>query len=193
MSRTGFFSGLLFWTMAIAGGLTLAPCLILPAWIEHRAVVAGLAAAERRLAALEQRLAANDQKIEHQEHDLAYIEREARRQFGLQTPGVETMFLDASARDAEAAAARETREALAALRAARQAELWPEASQFIEAALAEYPLARIFIADQTRPVVMGMGAMLLLTAIIALGPAARRRRPPRGAAPAATAAEPATI
>lgn len=193
MSRSGFFSGLLFWTMALAGGLTLAPCLILPAWIEYRATVAGFASAERRLASLERRLAANDRKIDHQQNDFAYIEREARRQFGIVTPGVETTYLDATVRDAQDAAAREADETLAALRAARQAELWPEASQFLEAALNEYPLARIFVAEQTRPVVMGMGTMLLLTAVVALGPGARRRRGDLRSAPDNVSPSPATI
>src|SRR5262245_23860401 len=77
MSR--FFSGLLFWTMALAGGLTLIPCLILPPWIEYRAALAGYAAAERRVGELERRYVANERKIDHQQNDLAYIEREARR------------------------------------------------------------------------------------------------------------------
>ena len=173
MSRV--FSALLFWTMAITGGLTLAPCLILPAWIENRAALASFTAAERRLASLERRLTANERKIDHQQNDLAYIEREARRQFGVDTPGVETTFLDATVRDSQEAAAREAAETLAALRVARQEELWPEASEFIEAALNEYPLARIFVAEQSRPVVMGMGGMLLLTAVVALGPGLRRQ------------------
>jgi hypothetical protein len=186
MSRSGsFFAGLLFWAMALAGGLTLAPCLILPAWIEQRAALASYAAAEQRLAALERRLAANDRKIEHHQNDVGYIEREARRQFGIVTPGLEAVYLDPGIHDAHGAAVREADASLAALRAARQAELWPEASQFIEAALNEYPLARIFVLEQTRPVVMGMGAMLLLTAVLALGPARRGR----AAAPRAVAAE----
>ncbi len=174
MARSGFFAGLLFWFMALAGGLTLAPCLILPAWIEYRAALDAHVVAEKRLRDLQERHTGNERKIEHQRNDVAYLEREARRLFGVSAPGVDSIIVESDESSERQAAQREAESTLAAMRAARQAELLPEASRLFEDVLNRHPLARIFVLDQTRPVVMSMGAALLLAAIFLVGPARRR-------------------
>ena len=69
------FSNLLFWTMALVGGLTLAPCLVLPPLLEFEAQRSANREAAARNADLQRRLTTVTKKIESLRTDPSYRER----------------------------------------------------------------------------------------------------------------------
>jgi hypothetical protein len=182
MSRSSLSGTILFWAMVLTGAAGLGPALILPAWLEYQAALAARERARQRVSEVEKQLVGTHKQIEHLRNDPAYNERIARTELGVVTPGVETILLDpprqneASTATGAAARARSGGSVTAASappQPAPEDALAPELSATIAAALQRYPLARIFILDETRPYVMVLSAALLLAAILLLGPSTR--------------------
>ena len=164
MARSGRGAALLFWLMTLTAGSALAACLILPAWLEHQAALQLHVRARQQVADLEARLLVLEKQIEHLRHDPAYVERLARKEFGIRTPGVQTIVLDRT----EGPASRPTTAPTTTPAAAYELESLPELSTLMAQALERYPATAVFVLDQTRPVVMVMSAIVLLAAILLL-------------------------
>ncbi|MCK4342474.1 MAG: hypothetical protein KAY37_12210 [Phycisphaerae bacterium] len=167
MARTRGLETVLFWAMLLLGTAVLAPCLILPPWIEYQAQLERRKAAEAYVAALEQRLRAAEKQIDHLQNDPAYLLRLAQREFGddIPTPGAETILIDPSPNEPAALSDDETGIATDAA----GEEFLPELSTFLERVIRRYPRARLFVDSRSRPVLMGLGGALLLTAMVLLG------------------------
>jgi hypothetical protein len=170
-----FFKALLFWVMILLGTAALAPCLLLPAWIERQAQLEYLAARRRSLATLRENLATVQGQIDHLEHDSAYILRLAAREFGdIRIPNVHSQLVDDHS--GPVTDARET-ELANEEPGPGQEEPLRELSAFIADAFRRYPHVRMFVDNRTRPPLMIMGGLLVLTALVLLGPVERRPRP----------------
>ncbi len=171
MARSSPIETLLFWLMALIGGAALAPCLILPPWLEYQAQLERRKAADAYVQALEQNLRASEKQIEHLHNDPAYILRLGEQEFGnsVHLPKAETALI------APSPAGSDEDESSAATQPSRRSdELVPELSAFFEQMLQRYPHAWLFVNDSTRPVLMSLGAALLLTAVVLLGRAGIR-------------------
>ena len=156
----------MFWLMFLTGGASLAACVILPAWLEHQAALEAVTDARGRVERLQRRLEVYDKQIEHLQVDDAYLERLARKEFDLPSAGVTTVRIESESADESAADVDRG--------AAAAGEPFPELSAFVERALARYPLTRVFVFDQTRPIVMAMSGGLVLASMLLLGHSARR-------------------
>ena len=173
MSRSNPIEGLLFWVMALLGGAALAPCLILPPWLEYQAQLERRKAADAYVRALKQNLDTAQKQIEHLRNDPAYIMRLGEQEFGdsIHLPKVETVLIAPSPDSADdSGLTPETNPAAAA----NEPELVPELSAFFERVLRQYPHAWLFVNSSTRPVLMSLGAALLVTAVVLLGRAGLR-------------------
>jgi len=168
MTRSTALNTLLFWGMMILGTAALAPCLVLPPWLEYQAQLDRRRAAERRAAAMEQRLASVQKSIEHHRTDPAYILRLAEQEFGdsIDLPDVETILIDPSP---EADSNVDTGRLIADEDVLPEDELLPELSAFLEHVLRRYPHTRLFVTDATRRPLMVMGGVLIAAAVLLLG------------------------
>jgi hypothetical protein len=162
MARSSRGATLLFWLMALTGTATLAACLILPPWLEHQAALRAHADARRHVAELEARVQVLEKHIAHLRNDPAYVERLAHEEFGITTPGVQTILLDRS----EGAASDPASEDTSAGTVGPGEEQTPDVSALVTEALECRPLVSVFVLDQTRPIVMAMSAALLLAAFL---------------------------
>ena len=169
MGRSSRGAALLFWLMALTSVAALAACLILPPWLEHQAALQLHAEARRHVAELEARLQVLEKQIAHLRNDPAYVERLAHEEFGIATPGVQTILLERSASAASHPAGDHT----SAPTVGPGEEATPELSALVAEALERRPLVSVFVLDQTRPIVMAMSAALLLAAVLL----SRTRRP----------------
>jgi hypothetical protein len=166
MNRPSVANTLLFWLMLVLGTAGLAPCLVLPAWLERQAQMECLRAREVYLAGLQRRLEAVRKQIEHLNDDPAYVLRLAEEDFGraIKVLDVETIWIDTSSADAPALpedppeASPEDAD-----------QLWPELDTFIDAAMQRYPEAQLFLDGRTRPWIMGAGGGLIVLAVALLG------------------------
>ena len=88
----------LFWFMIAAGAAAIAPCLLLPPWLEYQAQLARRKAVEEYVAACKYRAESARKQIEHIKNDDAYLLRLARQEFGqaIRTPNVETVLVGPS-------------------------------------------------------------------------------------------------
>lgn len=152
---------LLFWIMAPLGGICLAATAVLPAWLEYQALVEVKARAEERVGALEQRLAAQDRQIEHLQSDPAYIERIARTEFRIETPGVKSIMTEPSTPD-------QGDMPLAEGNAPPPLGTLAEVGATIEQMIQRYPLLSVFVVNPVRYYMMGFSAAALLTSLIFL-------------------------
>lgn len=168
MAGGRFFEGLLYWTMAVVGGATLAPCVVLPALFEYEAQLAVNATAEQRNRELQERLTAVERQIAYVERDPSYLERLAGLEFGIVPPGVTPIIVENGAAEDAAAPAGTTR-------LAGETHV-PELSHFVRKLLDKHPLAKIFVLPEARPIAMACGTILLVTAIVLLGAPQRRAR-----------------
>jgi cell division protein FtsB len=169
VSGTNALKTLLFWFTVLFGTALLAPCLVLPAWLERQAQAEYFKAEQQRVAALQQRLQMVRMQIDHLNNDPAYVLRLARQEFGkvFLIPNVETIFVEPG--EAESSGLAD-----AAVPAGEDTppladELLPELNVFINEAVQRYPHARLFLDDQSRPILMGVGGALLLTGVVLLG------------------------
>lgn len=156
MARNSPFSAFLFWIMFLLGGGALAACLILPVWIEHASLRRLHAEMQRRVQDLEQRLLAYERQNEHLEKDPAYIERLARKEFGIVTPGVESVRVEIAPPDIS----------LASQPTPAPSDPADELADRVRVAARENALVSIFVLDQTRPLVMAFSGGLLLVALV---------------------------
>jgi hypothetical protein len=174
MSRPSLANTLLFWLMLILGTAGLAPCLVLPAWLERQAQLECLRAREVYLAGLQQRLEVVRKQIEHLNDDPAYIIRLAEEEFGraIKVPDVETIWIDAGSAEAPSPPPVPV-----APLPDEADQLWPELDTFIDAAMCRYPEAQLFLDPRTRPWIMGTGGGLIVLAIVLLGLSGHRPAP----------------
>jgi len=165
MARPTRLETLVFWLMLVAGYAVLAPCLVLPAWLEYEAQLAQLRDSDAALATLAEQLTQTERQIERSQNDPAYILRLAEREFGpgISKPNIDVIPVQPSPprEDATSAAGAATTRTIE--------ELWPELSTFLERTIARYPYARVFVDQTTRPVLLAMSGGLLVTAIVLLG------------------------
>lgn len=178
MSGANGFKTLLFWLTILLGTAALAPCLILPAWLERQAQLEYLRAHEEYVAALRYRLQTTQKQIEHLNSDPAYILRLAEQEFGgsIAVPNVETILIDPGP---ASAAGQPPLPAGTDPNAPRDEKLLPELAAFLDQAMQRYPYAQVFVDSRTRPLLMGIGGVLLLTGIVLLGLANDRGVRPR--------------
>ena len=155
MARGRFVTTLLFWFMFIAGGGALFACLFLPAWLELRALREAYTADRRHTLELERQLARVTKQIEHIQSDPAYLERLAQEEFGTETPGVQRVPVEIAGSEAAAEAA--------AASATAQPESFEAA---LERATKRNPFLAIFVLDTTRPIVMVMAGVVLVSAFV---------------------------
>ncbi|MBU0640168.1 MAG: septum formation initiator family protein [Planctomycetes bacterium] len=161
MAQRNYAAGLLFWLMAASGGAALAACLILPPWLEYQALRAERAERERQVAQLEAHILTLQKQQEHLKFDPAYVERLAQQEFGIEPAGAETIMLDPPPGDGSPVATGAGGQVPQV-----DDEVLPEMSILIERGLLRYPFARVFVDDRTRPLVMALGAVVLLAAIV---------------------------
>lgn len=162
----------LFWLMFLGGGAALAACLLLPPWFEYQAVRRQEAEMIAQVAAMERRLAALDRQIDHLRHDDAFVNRVARREFGLPTPRREVLDVEPPAGTATQMAPVFEDDAPPRPREDPLAEL----NGLVEESVQRYPLLWLLTGGKSRIVIMVTGALLVLTALLLLC-----RRPQREA------------
>ena len=155
MARKGSTTTFLPWLMLLIGGASLFACVILPPWLELRALRQEHADAQTNIADLENRLARATRQIEHMQNDPAYIDRLAREEFGVQTPGVEIIPV-------------ETRQNTVDEPAEPPATPREELATTVEHAAHTNPLVAVFVLDQTRPIVMAMSGVIVIVALVLL-------------------------
>jgi len=155
MARANAGTTFLPWLMLLIGGASLFACVLLPPWLELRALRQEHAAAQRHIADLEGRLARASRQIEHVQSDAAYIERLAREEFGVETPGVEIIPV-------------ETRQNTTGESAAPPGPPPDEFATTVERAAHTNPLVAVFVLNQTRPIVMAMSGVIVIVALVLL-------------------------
>jgi hypothetical protein len=82
-------------------------------------------------------------------------------------PNVETIFVEPG--EAEASGLADAAAPTGADTPPLADELLPELSTFINEAMQRYPHAQLFLDEQSRPILMGVGGALLLTGVVLLG------------------------
>ncbi len=160
MARSNAGTTCLSWLMLLIGGVSLFACVFLPPWLELRALRQVHAAARRQIADLEVRLARTTRQIEHMQSDPAYLERLARKEFGIETPGVEIIPVETRENTTDQSASSSS--------STPRVEL----ATVLERAMRTNPLVSVFVLEQTRPIVMAMSGVLLIVALVLLN---RRR------------------
>ncbi len=168
MTRPTWLESLLFWTMVLVGTAVLAPCLILPPWLEYQAQLDRRRAADQYVAALQAQLNRTNAQIDHLENDPAYLLRLAEQELGddLDLPPQERIAI---APDPETAADTPPLPQAPDATASQESIILPELATFVDRALDRYPYTRLFVAPHTRPPLMILGAALLLGALTLLG------------------------
>ena len=152
------FESLLFWAMTLLGAGVLIPCLILPAWFDYVAqarINADIAAQRDTLASSVETL---EKQIQYQEHDPAAQEQQNAAEFGVVPDGVTPVVVD----DPTAPSIEPEEPA---------PPKWqpPTIDTTVRQLLHDYPAAKMFVTPDTRPILMAMGAGLLLMAVVLLG------------------------
>lgn len=159
MARTTVAGSVLFWLLLLAGTALLAPCLLLPAWLEQQAEREWLVAYQAHVAALQYRLRSVQKQIQHLQHDPAYVLRLAEQDFGeLKVPHIETVRIEPSPPETDA-------EPPAPAVAESASERLPELASFIEALLQRHPRTAAFLDQRVRPWLLGLGGGLIVAAI----------------------------
>ncbi|MBN2445748.1 MAG: septum formation initiator family protein [Phycisphaerae bacterium] len=164
MASSNHISAVLFWLMVLAGTVALVPCVILPPLFEYHAQQAVLAATEQRNVELRDRFASVENQVESLENDPAYIERLARQEFGIVPAGVRTIPVSAAEDQPETAASDAD-----ANKPSASTEMLPDVTVRVQQLLHRYPLARVFVWSETRPVLMLLGGIMLVSAVVLLG------------------------
>ncbi len=167
------FQIFLFWLTILAGTALLAPCLILPAWLDRQAQAAYLQAQQEYVAALRDRLETVRRQVEHLNNDPAYVLRLAQQEFGpvFTVPNVETILV------APPEAERGPLDDLPRDVAAPSTDPLPNLDQFVDQALRRYPHTQLFVDEHTRPILLGVGGTLLCAGIVLFGLVGDRARP----------------
>lgn len=166
-TRSNPAATLLFWLMFLSAGSSLAACLLLPVWLEYRALRGVYASTNERIVEMQERLVAYDHQIDHLLNDPAYIERLARQEFGFGESSENVVFVAADEAELPASAP--------ATAPAAQDRV-EQVSAYVERAAAGNPLVSLFIRPETRPVVMSLSGLVLVIAVVTLN--WPRSRPP---------------
>jgi len=159
MARSNRGATLLFWLMFLAGGTALFACLFLPLRLEVRTLRRAHALAQQRIVELEEDLTRVAKQVEYLRDDPAYLERIGHREFGIEPPGVEIVWIETPENpttqptSASALANNERREQLAT---------------GIEQATRTSPFVSVFVLDETRPIVMAMSGVVVVVALVLL-------------------------
>lgn len=156
MARANAGTTFLAWLMLLIGGASLFACVILPPWLELRALRQEHDAAQRHIADLEERLARVTKQIEHVQSDAAYIERLARKEFGVEMPGVEIIPVETRQNTTDEPAS------------APPATPRDQSATTVEHNAHTNPLFAVFVLDQTRPIVMAMSGVIVIVALVLL-------------------------
>jgi hypothetical protein len=166
----------LFWFTMLGGTAVLAPCLILPAWLDRQAQAAYLQAQQEYVAALRGRLEAVQRQVEHLNNDPAYVLRLAQQEFGpiFAVPNVETILV-APPETESAALADLSHEPPAPPELSL--DPLPNLDQFVDEALRRYPHTQVFVDEHTRPTLLVVGGGLLLAGVVLFGLVGERARP----------------
>lgn len=169
MSTERQAGNVLFWFMLLAGGVILAPALILPAWVEYQASLDLRARRAEQVARWEAEVTKLRKQREYLETDESYVLRLAYEDLNVNVPGIERIPVapDEYADLPEISSTEPT---------ATQPpdELVPELSALVERVLDGYPVAGMFLWPQTRPSLLFIGAGLVFTAVALVGEPVRR-------------------
>ncbi len=160
MARANAGTTFLAWLMLVAGGLSLFACVFLPALLEYRTTRREHATGQREVAHLEEQNRRVDKQQEHLKNDPAYIERLNRREFGIETLGVEIIPVETRQNTTDEPAS------------APPATPRDEFATTVEHAAHTNPLFAVFVLSQTRPIVMAMSGVVVMVALVLLN---RRR------------------
>ncbi|MBK9118216.1 MAG: septum formation initiator family protein [Phycisphaerales bacterium] len=193
MARGHFLNTALFWCMFLAGGFVLAPCLLLPAWLERQAQIELLHARQAQLAQLRDRLVVAEKQIDFLQNDPAYILRIAQREFGysagpLAREGLATgvPLADGQLVLPDPVAPPATPRLMPALLPPTHLPgTQPDLATFVQLTLDRHPRIWFFVDPYTRPTLMALGGGLILCALVLLGDTrpraavAPRRQPPQ--------------
>ena len=142
--------------MLLIGGASLFACVLLPPWLELRALRQEHADAQTRIADLEDRLARATRQIEHHHTDPAYLARLNREVFGTETPGVEIIPVETRQNTTDEPASTPP------------ATPRDEFATTVEHAAHTNPLFAVFVLSQTRPIVMAMSGVIVIVALVLL-------------------------
>jgi hypothetical protein len=189
MSRPHPLATLFFWVSFLGGGSGMAACLILPAWVDYQHAEQELVELLDHEGRLQTRSRELQQQIDHLQHDDAYLARVARREFGIRTPGVQTIRieltespgLDRSSTEAEVARGRADEAAgdeespragaldviAANLRAAADDPV-AGLSGAVGRAVRRYPVMMVFVWGDARPLIFALSTGLVLTSLLLL-------------------------
>ena len=161
MNGSNRLAGLVFWFMVLAGAAIVAPCVILPAWLEYQASLELRALWEQQVADRQAAVVKLRKQRQHLETDEAYVLRLAQEQFNIEIPGVERVPVEPGTLPAS--------DTPPAAPAGASDELVPELSAKVDEILRRHPLAGMFVWPQTRPSLLLIGGGLVLMAIFLLG------------------------
>lgn len=184
MSLSHRLPAALFWALMIMALAGLAPCLILPAWMDYQSALRLRAVRLNNSERLAAEVASQQKQITHLHDDEAYRERILHEEVGLDPPGIETLLVDRQRRPDERAGS--TPPPLRRF-APSDDDRFATLTTLATSALKHYPnWTHVFILDETRPLVMGMSGVLLVSSILLLGRQHRGGRPVSKAQPAAS-------
>jgi hypothetical protein len=172
MSQPTKLSAFVFWAMVLLGGAVLAPCLILPAWLEYEASLDLRALRQQQVERRQAEVEKLRKQREYLETDEAYVLRLARDNLNIEIPGAQQIAVEPSPLVEPGATTAPSGPS------SRPAdELVPELSALIESLMQRYPLTQVFVHPKTRPPLLFIGGGLILTAIVLLSaPAMRSKR-----------------
>ncbi len=152
---------LFFWMMVTLGAGMLTPCVLLPAWLDYRA--ASLLHQQRghEVAALREHLEVLQKQNAHRD-DPAYLRRLERDEFGDRPDDPrQTIVIDPDVlREAEATLAR--------MDAPSDPVEADGLHQQVELFVGKYPILALCVRAETRPVLIGLGAGMIVTALVLL-------------------------
>jgi hypothetical protein len=162
MIRATVTNTLLFWVMVLLGAVLVAPCLILPPWLEHQAALQVEKLKQARLKELEKRLAVLNKQNEYR-NDPSYLERLEREEFGGAPPGAQAIYINPELLEQTAAALQQRSEAEKETRSGQR-----ELSDELQALMLKYPVTQAFARPETRPILLALGSGLILLAVLLL-------------------------
>lgn len=162
MSRTDRATFLLAGLMVAAGGAAFFLSAYLPPLLELRALRVEYENTRARVAELEERLLRVSKQMEHMRDDPAYWERLMRKEFGTTTPGVQGLPVDVRPNPVESVAA---------------GPVQPERvfDLDLEEVVWNHPFLAVFVLDETRPLVMAISGVVVLTSIFIMFRSGARR------------------
>jgi len=150
----------LFWSMLLVGGVSLAACLILPAWLEYEDARQRWFEAQARNERLRQQVENRTYQIEHLYHDREYLSRVAAEEFPVSVPGIRRIRLDLPGFDSQRAAESAPRSSLDCSPAA------DAPADRLRWVLRGHALASVFVFEPARRIALMLSAMLLLAALL---------------------------